>query len=474
MVGCGYVLIRHFKNLSLAMLVTLFIGATWYVHVKVLERTLDMASAEDIADIGQVLSHTILDKYTDLLRTIPTHVSTDPYHVNLMIKLRAEFVQALQNLTGVTMVLHGSGGIIFTVGEGSVEGSAGGESLSEAQLAALANGDVLRGVVADGRIFTVFPIVLQDDGPKVFLQVIKNYGKLSQALRGVHGMLVIPVGVAILSCVCLVVLFYRRSARLLSSQYDANLELQEQKETAERESVSKSQFLANVSHELRTPLNSIIGFSEIIQSESLGPIGSEEYKEYINDIHQSGVHLLSLINDILDFSKAEANKLTVEFVKFDLGKIVDSSFTMVLPRAKDAKVELKKEMPEEPIVMLADPKRMKQVIINVLSNSVKFTPEGGLVKLCAEIRGEQLIVEISDTGIGIAQQDLYKVMSVFGQADSTHSRKYEGTGLGLPLSKKLVELMNGTFSIKSEPNLGTIVTLTFPHKQEGAKEGKAF
>ncbi|ACZ49467.1 sensor histidine kinase [Anaplasma centrale str. Israel] len=468
-------LVRRLRNLSSLVLVALFVGVAWYVHVRVLERTLDMTSAEDIADIGQVLSYTILDKYTDLLRTVPAHVSTDPYHVNLMIKLRAEFVQALQGLKGVTAVLYGSSGsVIFTVGEDVVADSIGRESLSGAQLATLTSGGVLRGAVADGRVSAIFPVVSQDGGPTVFLQVVKDCKKLARALSRAHGMFVIPIGATMISCVCLVVLFYRKSAKLLSSQYDANLELQEQKETAERESVSKSQFLANVSHELRTPLNSIIGFSEIIQSESLGPIGSEEYKEYISDIHQSGVHLLSLINDILDFSKAEANKLTVEFVKFDLSKIVDSSFTMVLPRAKDAKVELKKEMPEEPVVMLADPKRMKQVIINILSNSVKFTPEGGLVKLCTEIRGEQLVVEISDTGIGIAQQDLYKVMSVFGQADSKHSRKYEGTGLGLPLSKKLVELMHGTFSIKSEPNLGTIVTLTFPHKQEGKEGGASF
>ncbi|MCU7611378.1 sensor histidine kinase [Anaplasma capra] len=463
------------RYISLAALIVLFVGAAWYVHVRVLKSTLGAASAESIADVGHVLSRAVLSKYSGLLRTIPAHVGTDPYHVNLMIKLRAEFVQALEGFDGITAVLYGPGGsVIFTVGAGFGEDRVGGEELSEDQLTTLRRGDVLRSEVADGKMSAIFPITSQDGKPTAFLLVVKDYRNLAQVLKGAHNMFVILVGAALLTCFCLVVLFYKRSTKLLSSQYDANLELQGQKEAAERESVSKSQFLANVSHELRTPLNSIIGFSEIIQSESLGPIGNDEYKEYINDIHQSGVHLLSLINDILDFSKAEANKLTVEFVKFDLGKIVDSSFTMVSPRAKEAGVELKKEMQEEPIVMLADPKRMKQVIINVLSNSVKFTPEGGLVKLLAEVREGQLVVEISDTGIGIAQQDLYKVMSVFGQADSKHSRKYEGTGLGLPLSKKLVELMNGTFSIKSEPNLGTIVTLVFPHEQGlTAKEEKA-
>ena len=177
---------------------------------------------------------------------------------------------------------------------------------------------------------------------------------------------------------------------------------------------------------------------------------------------------MSLINDILDFSKAEANKLVVEFVKFDLSKIISSCFNMMMPRAEQAKVSLEKVLPCDKVVMVGDPKRMKQVMINLLSNSIKFTPENGMVKLTVEYNLEEqvIVIEIIDNGIGIAQQDLYKVMSVFGQVDGRHARKYEGTGLGLPLSKKLVELMNGLFKIRSEPNLGTIVTLTFPYTDD--------
>ncbi|MGN7661313.1 MAG: sensor histidine kinase [Anaplasma sp.] len=469
-------LLRYIRYLSLVGLVVLFVGTSWYVHVRVLDKTTHRASAATISDTSQVLMHYILSKYTVLLRALPTHVSTSPYHVNLMIKLRAEFMQALEGLEDTIAVLYDSGGsVLFTVGENTYgENATHGNSLSEEQLSVLRGGAVLQDNYAQGVASTVFPIATQDSNTTIFLRVTKDHREIERSFRKEHSMFLIPISAIVAACACLVAFFYRKNTKLLSSQYDANLELQEQKETAERESVSKSQFLANVSHELRTPLNCIIGFSEIIQSESLGPLENEQYKEYIGDIHQAGVHLLSLINDILDFSKAEANKLTVEFVKFDLGKIIDSCFTMVLPRAQDAKVELKREMPDMPIVMLADPKRMKQVVINMLSNSVKFTPEGGTVKLRAEIQGDKLILEISDTGIGIAQQDLYKVMSVFGQADSTHSRKYEGTGLGLPLSKKLVELMNGTFSIKSEPNLGTMITLVFPYKGEQVKEEKAF
>ncbi|GAT78090.1 sensor protein [Ehrlichia ruminantium] len=146
---------------------------------------------------------------------------------------------------------------------------------------------------------------------------------------------------------------------------------------------------------------------------------------------------------------------------------------MMIPRAEQAKVHLEKVLPSDKVVMVADPKRIKQVIINLLSNSIKFTPENGTVKLVVRynLEDKQIIIEIIDTGIGIAQQDLYKVMSVFGQVDSKHSRKYEGTGLGLPLSKKLVELMNGIFKIKSEPNSGTVITLTFPYTEDLQEQG---
>ncbi|MBL0318777.1 MAG: hypothetical protein IPP74_05755 [Alphaproteobacteria bacterium] len=260
--------------------------------------------------------------------------------------------------------------------------------------------------------------------------------------------------------------FYKSysASKIINRQQEANQELIDAKNRAELQNQEKSKFLANISHELRTPLNAVIGFSEIMRDEQFGPLGSEQYRDYIRDIHTSGVHLLSLINDILDFSKADANKLEVEMIDVDLTKAVKTAMRLVLPRAQDAKVELKENIPKQHIILKADPKRLKQVILNLLTNAVKFTPEGGEVLLVVwpDSGDGKITIEVKDTGIGIAPKDIAKAMATFGQVDNKLSRRYEGTGLGLPLSKKLVELMNGTFEIKSEVNLGTTVTIKFP------------
>ncbi|MCB0307710.1 MAG: sensor histidine kinase, partial [Calditrichaeota bacterium] len=159
------------------------------------------------------------------------------------------------------------------------------------------------------------------------------------------------------------------------------LELAAQAAAAEAENENKSQFLASISHELRTPLNAIIGFSEIIRNETMGPLQNDQYKDYIRDIHNSGVHLLSLINDILDYSKAEAGKLDLILEEVDITKLIHASMRLITPRAEIARVQLSTEVPSEHYVLTTDGKKVKQILLNLLSNSVKFTPEGGTVKV---------------------------------------------------------------------------------------------
>lgn len=255
-----------------------------------------------------------------------------------------------------------------------------------------------------------------------------------------------------------------RAERIIARQHDANLELVAAKLKAETESIEKSKFLANVSHELRTPLNAIIGFSEIIKDEVMGPIGNEQYKDYVTDIYASGVHLLSLINDILDYSKAEAGKLEINLADVDITKVMKSCLRLIMPRAEEAQVSLVDKIPSKHFVVQIDSKRFKQILLNLLSNAVKFTPAGGKITLHSwydEIEA-MLHIEVQDTGIGIAAKDISKVMSTFGQVENEYNRKYDGTGLGLPLTKKLVELMRGRFDIKSEVGSGTTVTISFP------------
>lgn len=270
--------------------------------------------------------------------------------------------------------------------------------------------------------------------------------------------------VLIFIVVILILIYISRKAELIiAKQHEVNLELTAAASSAEAENREKSQFLANISHELRTPLNAIIGFSEIIKTEQ-SLAHNPTHGDYIKDIHSSGVHLLSLINDILDYSKAEAGKLELELSEIDATKLIKNSMRLVIPRAEEANVTLLEDLPAERIIMHTDGKKLKQVLLNLLSNAVKFTNAGGQVRVTAwnNVIDKSVCLEVTDTGIGIAPKDISRVMTPFGQVDSTLARKYEGTGLGLPLSKKFVETMGGTFTITSEVNKGTTITIKLP------------
>jgi PAS domain S-box-containing protein len=235
------------------------------------------------------------------------------------------------------------------------------------------------------------------------------------------------------------------------------------RETAELANRAKTEFLANMSHELRTPLNAIIGFSEIIMGEMFGPIGVEQYKEYMKDIHESGSHLYNLINDILDVSKAEAGKLELSESEIDIADAVTRCVRLVGERAERAEVALEVEVPQGLPLLYADERKIKQILLNLLSNAVKFTPTGGKVSIAARIEPDGwFCFAITDTGIGISEQDMADVMAPFGQVDSTLARRYEGTGLGLPLTKALVDLHGGELDLHSELDVGTTVTVRLP------------
>ncbi|NDB83271.1 MAG: sensor histidine kinase [Alphaproteobacteria bacterium] len=251
--------------------------------------------------------------------------------------------------------------------------------------------------------------------------------------------------------------------RIIDKQVETHKFLEEARVKAELKSSAKTQFLANISHELRTPLHAIIGFSEVMIREAYGKLQPAQYLEYIHDINNSGKHLLSVINDILDFSSASADKMKVDMIDVDLVKLASSSLRFVKPRADEANIKLIEKLPSEHIVIKVDPKRLKQALLNLLSNAVKFTPQNGEVTLeiVKQIQDGVVKIRVIDRGIGLEEQDIPKALSTFGQVDNKLNRKFEGTGLGLPLTKKLVELMEGEFEIKSVPQKGTTVTLTF-------------
>jgi signal transduction histidine kinase len=233
----------------------------------------------------------------------------------------------------------------------------------------------------------------------------------------------------------------------------------------------KMAFFANINHELRTPLNAIAGFSEVLKEQLFGPLGDAKYSEYARDIHAAATYLQRLINDILDLARAESSDFRLELRPVDTGDAVRASLTMVDDHAKRAGVKLTVDIEPGLPLMLADEHRLKQIVLNLATNAIKFTPAGGQVsvKVRRDKRDGILILVISDTGIGIATQDLLTVMKPFGQVRRIRSGpgaaavpKNEGAGLGLPITKRLAELMGGTLDIQSRPGVGTVVTVHLP------------
>jgi PAS domain S-box-containing protein len=234
------------------------------------------------------------------------------------------------------------------------------------------------------------------------------------------------------------------------------------KETAEIASRSKSEFLANISHELRTPLNAIIGFSEIMREQLFGPLGSPQYLEYTGDVLDSAHHLLDVINDILDIAKAEAGKLELAEDVVDIATIVSAATRLVQERAQRNQVALLTDLPALP-PLHADERKLKQILINLLTNAIKFTPPEGSVTVAARrAEGGELLLTVADTGIGIAEADIATALAPFGQVDSKLNRKYEGTGLGLPLCNAMVKLHGGELMVESVVGKGTTVTIRLP------------
>ncbi|MBU4303998.1 MAG: PAS domain S-box protein, partial [Candidatus Omnitrophica bacterium] len=235
------------------------------------------------------------------------------------------------------------------------------------------------------------------------------------------------------------------------------------KEAADTANRAKSDFLANMSHELRTPLNAVIGFSEVLTDESFGPLGDKQ-KEYIHDIWESGKHLLSLINDILDLSKVEAGKMELELIEFDLKTTLEAGLSMIKEKAMRQDITIFEDIKDDIGAIHADERKVKQIMFNLLSNAAKFTPEGGKIGIEAKnTENNEILITVWDTGIGIEEKDKAKVFNAFEQIDSSLSRKYSGTGLGMPLAKKLVELHGGKFWFESEgAGRGSRFSFTLP------------
>jgi signal transduction histidine kinase len=255
----------------------------------------------------------------------------------------------------------------------------------------------------------------------------------------------------------------------ITEQKRRELDLYNAKQSAEQANHAKSSFLANVSHELRTPMNAILGFSEVMAGEMFGPLGNARYVEYMGDIHSSAHHLLALINDLLDMSKIEAGKYTLHDEYFDLAPLAEECLRQIEPQRAAANIVVTTDIPADLPQLRADVRSMRQVLINLLSKAVKFSSPGGTIAIRVRVDAGAIVFDVSDTGIGIRQEDLERLTKPFQQVDKPMARSAQGTGLGLSISRSLVEMHGGTLQIDSTFGEGTTVTVTLPASRNAAE-----
>ena len=251
--------------------------------------------------------------------------------------------------------------------------------------------------------------------------------------------------------------------RNLSPWKLAEAELLNAKRQAEKASSAKSDFLAKISHEIRTPLNAVIGFSEVMMEERFGPIGNERYKQYLKDIHTSGEHLISLLNDLLDLSKIEAGKLDLNFASLDLNELTQQCVALMQPQASRERIIIRTALSSALPPVLADARSVRQIALNLLSNSIKFTGAGGQVIVSTAVNDSgEVVLRVRDTGVGMSEKEIAIALEPFRQLATSARFGSGGTGLGLPLTKALAEANRATFSIKSAVNAGTLIEVAFP------------
>ena len=326
--------------------------------------------------------------------------------------------------------------------------------------------DAFDGVIVDRDMVSSYIPVYRDGAAapygvfEIYADVTALKGEIRAAFLTEVGLLAIGLGLLY----CLLLFTVVTGTRALLGKHRENLKLAASAARAESASRAKSEFLATMSHELRTPLNAIIGFSEIIERESFGPVGSERYRAYAGDIRVSGTHLLEIINDVLDLAKAESGAMQMSLDDVDVAPLLESAAQMMRLQAERARIELVTDMAGGLPPARADAQRLKQIVVNLLSNAIKFSPNGGRVVLGVAPGPQlgQLTIEVSDTGIGIKPEDLAIALAPFGQVESALNRRFEGTGLGLPLCRKFAELMGGKLTLFSEPGVGTRVRVSVP------------
>jgi two-component system cell cycle sensor histidine kinase PleC len=296
--------------------------------------------------------------------------------------------------------------------------------------------------------------------------VFEVYDDVTEFLRDINRGIASQVALVLLTAgaVYLALSAYvRHGDRLLQREHERSLALVQSVTRAEAASKAKSQFLANMSHELRTPLNSVIGFAEILNSEGFGPLGDKRYGEYAHEIVDGGRNLLTIIENTLDLSRIELGTAEVSRRPVDPAVLLDSVARILAPQIKEGGIALSVEIDPGTPAIESDEAKLRKILLNLISNAVKFTPPQGRVAVRVSHGGHGAVrFEIADTGIGLAPADVPLALAPFGQVDGALNRRYQGAGLGLPLAKGLAELLGGTIAIDGKPGRGTTVAVTLP------------
>lgn len=306
-----------------------------------------------------------------------------------------------------------------------------------------------------------------DQGPKIgVIEIYRDITSLHESIEQVFMITAAVIAAAFMLLFVLLVTLVWRAERKTMAEHEAKLSLARSMAQAEATAREKTQFLANISHELRTPLNAIIGFAEILGNEIMGPLGHASYKEYVDDIGKSGRHLLNIISEVLDLVKAESGTMVIDAKPTDVVSLANSVSRSLAPEAASFGNTLTVAPIGEIGVIETDAGKLRQVLINIVNNGLKFTPKGGEVRIeiHQDFETRELVIRVIDNGIGMSADDIPIAQSAFGQVQNVFTRTHKGTGLGLPLSRRFTEILGGSFRIESKPQAGTTVTITLPKK----------
>lgn len=483
-VAKGYRLTRNFAAVCLIVLVAAG-AAIAKLNLDEAERRLVALTEYHNIDLAKVLASTLWPRYGEFIhRARPLGVDAIR-NAPETAALSADVLAMMHGMQMIKVKIYDPTG--FTVFSTDPAQIGGDYSANGRFIAALRTGT--------SSMLEFRPTFAAPDGPRANLWVLSSYipftandrneqagvfeiymdvSAIHAATRQsmMHEILVVGFGFLVIFVLLVVVVWH--ADRVIARTQAHNLALTASHARAEAASQAKSEFLANMSHELRTPLNAIIGFAEIIGAETMGPIGTPAYTGYANDIRDSGRHLLAVINDVLDLARVESGLMDIVRAPFDARKTVASVVETLHDQAAAKRHTLAAGPAAEPLVIEGDEGKLRQVLIHLISNAVKFTPEGGVIQVAA-MHGvsDKVVLSVSDTGIGMREEDIAVALSAFGQVDSSLTRRFEGAGLGLTLAKKFVEMMGGTLEISSTPNQGTTVMVCLPGQASAGQDAKA-